>query len=73
MFDCVGVYDDMLVTVTACGECCTGCPKKEKGICREFPCEMLTSVIHWNPDIVDHLKKLALHYFAEQKVDHKAI
>ena len=32
------------------------------GICDEFPCEQLTSVIHWNPDIVEHLKALAREY-----------
>lgn len=32
------------------------------GICGEFPCEQLTSVIHWNPNIVEHLHKLAEQY-----------
>lgn len=84
--------------ITACGECCNGCPQKESGyckgcieadgyvpewagsgrckvhacarehgvqfcgICGEFPCERLTSVIHWNPNIVEHLHKLAEQY-----------
>ena len=84
--------------ITACGECCDACPKKEKGICKgcleadgyvpewaesgrckihecarrhdaafcgicgEFPCERLTSVIHWNPNIVEHMKQLAEEY-----------
>lgn len=29
------------------------------GICEAFPCAQLTSVIHWNPNIVEHLKCLA--------------
>ena len=31
-------------------------------ICEEFPCKQLTSVIHWNPDIVEHLSALAKKY-----------
>ena len=70
-------------TITACGECCTGCQKRIDGICKgcieadgyvpewagsgrckvhecarkhnvqfcgicdEFPCEQLTTIIHW--------------------------
>ncbi|MBQ7132290.1 MAG: DUF3795 domain-containing protein [Oscillospiraceae bacterium] len=32
------------------------------GLCAEFPCAQLTEVIHWNPDITDHMKKLAQMY-----------
>lgn len=32
------------------------------GICGEFPCGQLTSIIHWNPDIVRHLSALAEQY-----------
>lgn len=85
-------------TITACGECCTGCEKRRAskckgcieadgyvpewadsgrckvhqcarkhnvqfcGICQEFPCEQLTSIIHWNPNIVEHLYELAKKY-----------
>lgn len=36
------------------------------GICSEFPCERLTSVIHWNPDIVEHLSALAKQYHEQE-------
>lgn len=81
-------------TLTACGECCTACPKKldgrcpgcieadgrvpewaESGRCRvhacaaehhvqfcglcpEFPCDRLPSLISWNPDIVEQMTAL---------------
>ena len=32
------------------------------GICDKFPCQELTSVIHWNPNIVEHLSTLAKQY-----------
>lgn len=32
------------------------------GICDEFPCEQLPSVIQWNSDIVEHLAALARLY-----------
>ena len=89
-------------TITACGECCTGCQKRIDGICKgcieadgyvpewagsgrckvhecarkhnvqfcgicdEFPCEQLTSTIHWNPDIVGHLSALARKYYEQE-------
>lgn len=81
-------------TITACGECCTDCRKKDGickgcieadgyvpewaesgrckvhecarkhnvqfcGLCDQFPCKQLTTLIHWNPDIVEHLTMLA--------------
>lgn len=90
-------------TVTACGECCVGCKKKESGICKgcieadgfvpewkesgqcrvhkcakshgvsfcgicsEFPCEQLPIIIHWDPDRVEHLRKLGEQYRAQKK------
>lgn len=32
------------------------------GLCQEFPCEELPSMIHWNPDITEHLAGLAEDY-----------
>lgn len=32
------------------------------GICDQFPCDRLTSIIHWNPDIVEKLSELAEKY-----------
>lgn len=32
------------------------------GICGEFPCSQLTSMIHWNQDIVKHMEALAQQY-----------
>ena len=85
-------------TITACGECCTGCPKKldgrcpgcieadghvpewaESGRCRvhacarkhgvqfcglcpEFPCDHLTEIVSWNPDIQEHMTALKNEY-----------
>ena len=85
-------------TITACGECCTGCPKKLDGrcpgcieadgrvpewaesgrcrvhactrdhhvpfcgLCAEFPCDQLPSLISWNPDIVEHMTALRNEY-----------
>ena len=91
-------------TITACGECCVGCKKKEAGICKgciesdghceewaqsqgcpihkcakehkvqfcglclECPCAWLKEKITWNPNIVEHLTKLAdLYYSAENQ------
>ena len=81
--------------ITACGECCTGCRKKQSGLCKgcieadgyvpewkesgrcrvhtctrqhgvqfcglcaEFPCDRLGTLIHWNPDFVEQQKRLA--------------
>lgn len=81
--------------ITACGECCEGCGKRLKGLCKgcieadgyvpewagsgrckihacarehnvqfcglcaEFPCTDLPSIIHWNPNITEHLRRLA--------------
>ena len=32
------------------------------GICKEFPCDELVNIIHWNPNIVAHLSGLAKQY-----------
>lgn len=84
--------------ITACGECCYGCAKKENGICPgciesdgkvpewaesgrckihvcarkhkvqfcgmcpEFPCSELPKIIHWNPNIIEHLSQLREEY-----------
>ncbi|MDE5950566.1 MAG: DUF3795 domain-containing protein [Acetatifactor sp.] len=37
------------------------------GICDAFPCEHLTSTIHWNPNIVDHLNALAEQYHQQKE------
>ncbi|MCM1569648.1 MAG: hypothetical protein NC081_09420 [Roseburia sp.] len=50
-------------TITACGECCIACAKKQAGICGEFPCKQLTSIIHWKPNIEEHMNMLAKKYF----------
>ena len=85
-------------TITACGECCTGCPKKLDGrcpgcieadgrvpewaesgrckvhactrdhgvqfcgLCAEFPCADLSSMIPWNPDVVEQMTALRNEY-----------
>ena len=85
-------------TITACGECCTGCPKKQDGrcpgcieadgrvpewaesgrcrvhacarkhgvqfcgLCPEFPCDHLTEIVSWNPDIQEHMTALKNEY-----------
>lgn len=36
------------------------------GLCSEFPCEKLPSVIHWNPNIVNHLNALAEQYRGQE-------
>lgn len=93
-----GVNEIDFSGITACGECCDGCPKKMSGLCKgcieadgfvpewaesgrckihacvrehgvrfcglcgEFPCERLPSLIYWNPDITGDLKALAEKY-----------
>ncbi len=37
------------------------------GLCSEFPCERLTSVIHWNPNVVEQLSTLARQYREQEK------
>lgn len=32
------------------------------GLCTEFPCEKLTRLIHWNPNIIEHHINLANQY-----------
>gem|GEM_PF-130090 len=85
-------------TITACGECCIGCPKKMDGrcpscieadgrvpewaesgrckvhacardhhvqfcgLCAEFPCRKLPSLISWNPNIVEQMTALRNEY-----------
>ncbi|MBP1534102.1 MAG: DUF3795 domain-containing protein [Ruminococcus sp.] len=84
--------------ITPCGENCTGCKKKQDGICmgcieadgyvpewkesgrcrifacvrehgalfcgvcREFPCEKVTELLHWKKDPVGELSQLAEQY-----------
>ncbi len=36
------------------------------GICDEFPCEQLPSVIHWNPNVIEHLSTLAKEYLKQE-------
>ncbi len=36
------------------------------GICDEFPCTQLTSLIHWNPNIVEHFQMLAKEYCEQE-------
>ncbi|MBR4576889.1 MAG: NUDIX domain-containing protein [Clostridia bacterium] len=84
--------------ITACGECCAGCPQKADGrcpgcmeadgrvpewaesgrckvhactrdhhvqfcgLCAEFPCAKLPSLISWNEDIVEHMTALRNEY-----------
>lgn len=93
--------------VTACGESCAGCKKKQEGackgcieadgyvpewadsgrckvhacarehgvqfcgLCNEFPCGKLPSMIHWNPNIVEHLSALAKQYKEEKQSQEK--
>lgn len=88
--------------ITACGECCYGCTKKENGtcpgciesdgkvpewaesgrckihacarkhkvqfcgMCSEFPCFELPKIIHWNPNIIEHLSQLSERYKKQQ-------
>ena len=90
-------------TITACGECCTGCPKKLDGrcpgcieadgrvpewaesgrcrvhactrehhaqfcgLCAEFPCEKITEMISWNPDIIRKMTLLRDEYTGDGK------
>lgn len=35
------------------------------GLCKEFPCKELTNIIHWNPNIVDHLSMLAKQFLQQ--------
>ena len=44
-------------TVTACGECCVGCKKKE-----DFPCEWLIKKVVWRQNVVEELTELANLY-----------
>ena len=37
------------------------------GLCTEFPCGKLPSLIHWNPDIVKHLSALRDEYLNQQE------
>ncbi len=89
-------------TLTACGECCIGCAKKQRGdcpgcieadgrvpewaqsgqcrvhacarshgvsfcgLCSEFSCEKLPQMIPWNPNILSHMRELALAYHQTQ-------
>ena len=85
--------------VTACGECCTACAKKQDGrcpgcieaegrvpewadsgqckiyactrehqvpfcaLCEEFPCEALPSLVFWNKDVIQVMKRLKDEYY----------
>lgn len=46
--------------------CCKKHHAKFCGFCEEFPCEELPKMISWNPDIVEHLKKLAAKFQLEK-------
>ena len=37
------------------------------GLCGEFPCEQLPSIIQWNPDIIEHLSALAERYHEQEE------
>ncbi len=50
-------------------ECCRNHNVLFCGICSEFPCERLTSVIHWNPNIVEHLSTLAEQYRKQEMTE----
>jgi hypothetical protein len=92
-------------TITACGECCIGCPKKLDGrcpgcieadgrvpewaesgrckvhacardhhvqfcgLCAEFPCAKLLSLISWNPDIVEKMTALRNEYYLNCSIE----
>ena len=38
------------------------------GLCEEFPCKELTTIIHWNSNIVEHLSTLAKQYSQQTKL-----
>ena len=42
--------------------CCREHNAKFCGLCAEFPCEKLPQTIHWNKDIVSHMKLLRDEY-----------
>ena len=86
-------------TVTACGECCKGCPKKQDGrcpgcieadgmvpewaesggckvhacckehnvqfcgLCSCFPCENITTLIHWKANVIEQMTALRNEYY----------
>ena len=92
-------------TITACGESCAACPKKQDGrcpgckeadgripewnesgrcrvhacagkhqvqfcgLCPEFPCKRLPSLVSWNPDIVEHMTALKNEYRRIIRID----
>lgn len=37
------------------------------GLCDEFPCQKLPSLIHWNRNIVEYLEKLAAQYYRQEE------
>lgn len=39
------------------------------GICEEFPCSRLASMIHWNPNIIEHMDALARQYREQEQDD----
>lgn len=41
------------------------------GICTEFPCSRLTSMIHWKSDIVAHMEVLAREYYLQESEKEK--
>lgn len=43
------------------------------GLCAEFPCKDLTSIIHWNPNITEHLGRLAEKYREQNKQEDSEI
>ena len=42
--------------------CCKEHQTQFCGLCEEFPCEKLSQMIHWNPNIIDHLSTLRDEY-----------
>ena len=39
--------------------CCQSHQARFCGVCPEFPCSAIRQLIHWNPDVVEHLRELA--------------
>lgn len=37
------------------------------GLCSGFPCADLKNIIHWNPDIVEHMAELAKQFEQKEK------
>lgn len=48
--------------------CCRRHQVQFCGICPEFPCSALRELIHWNPDVVEHLQDLAENYRRQPEI-----